>query len=277
VAPLCARCAHLFDTAALPLTAWIRSELGGLARRHGIEVVELLATCENNPNALARHRFCDRAIELWETSGCQDVIEAAAGRLLLDQRTRLPFLRLPGSSQDLAVFSFAAANVAAGDPVAKALLRTGFRDAPQTNFRASLFCYEREIREPRFAPRLRLNDGSVVRGRRTVVPAERLRSCSRSSGAERFAFWAGLARQYNWPALVNARRGHGPSLLVARDSPIAVEALFHGIGEEPSPLIVEEFPGTPWLVNSTGGHHTIELAVPFVRSEHAWSIRQEES
>ena len=203
-------------------------------------------------------------------------MDSSSARIVVDPRTYHPFLRLPCSSNDIAVISFAAANIAPGDPFARALLRTGFRDMPHNNFRASQVCYDRELQAPAFAPRLRLSDNSVVRNRRTVLSEERIRRLAGSTGAARFALWSALARQYNWPPLVNTRRSGGPPLLVARDSPLAVEALLHGIGDEPGALIVEEFPGTPWLADSAGRHHAMELAIPFLCSEHAWSARSAE-
>lgn len=276
ITPLFARFAGLLDESGLPLTGWVRSRLEELGRRHDIQIVELLAPCEFNPNALARPRFCGTTIELWGACGSPDVMTTSSARIVFDHRTQNPFLRLRCSSHDIAVASFAAANIAAGDPVARALLRTGFRDLPHANFRSSQVCYDREIQEPAFAPRLRLRDGSLVRGRRTFVSEERLHPLLRSSGAGRFALWISLVHEYDWPLLVNARRNGGPALLVPTDSPIAVEALFHGMRNEPGPLLIEEFAGTPWLSDSAGRHYALELAVPFVCSEHWWSARNVE-
>jgi hypothetical protein len=56
---------------------------------------------------------------------------------------------------------------------------------------------------------------------------------------------------------------------VRRDSPLAVEAMLHGL-DDTAPLSVEEVPA-PLLRDACGRRYVAELAIPFTRLVHAWN------
>lgn len=68
-----------------------------------------------------------------------------------------------------------------------------------------------------------------------------------------------------------------PPLLMRRDSPLALEALFKSVRVGTQWLIVEECADVPWLKDVHDRHYLSEMAFPFQRSEHSWSHRSGQS
>jgi hypothetical protein len=275
VAPLYSRFVELFRMRPRrdPLFRWMRSELAALARGSTVQIAELLTPYEPSPNVLARPSFCRFAVELWGASNDPNVQGLSSAEVFYDTQTNQPYLRIPGIAAPVAVFSFAAANVGRGDAIVELLLETSFRDSYFANFRAALMCFEQERRIPMFSPRIRLPGGSVLRTRRTILSGNVLTELTEATQPERFHKWIALAQKHCWPALLSVRRDGGHSMLVRRDSPLGVAALLRGIGNGVQMLTVEEFSNKPWLVDANGQRHVVEVAIPFVRVQHAWSER----
>jgi hypothetical protein len=112
-----------------------------------------------------------------------------------------------------------------------------------------------------------------LRCRRTVLTGKRVNDLARTSVLNRYAEWQQLAEEHRWPELLIVQRDDEPGLLIHRSSPLALEAVFKGVRDHVSSLIIEELPGTPRLVGADGGHYMAELSLPFVRRTHCWSSR----
>jgi hypothetical protein len=93
--------------------------------------------------------------------------------------------------------------------------------------------------------------------------------------AKRFARWQDLAVHHEWPRLVLVRRG-GRGLVVPRDSALAVGAMLEGAAVEPF-VVVEELDDAAWLTCGDGHRHVAELAIGFVREQHAWQLATPEA
>ncbi len=277
VAPLYARYAGLWNRTPArprdPLYGWLRGALDDLAARHAIRLVELVGPHEANPNVLAHPPFPTGLVDLWSVTPRATSLRGA--RLFLDPTTARPFVRLRSDARPAVVCSFSSADHAAGDPFSALLLRTSFRDAPEAHFRASALAFACELSTARLSPRVRLPGGDVLRRRRTVLSGAALAELSQGSGPERYARWQRLVHEHGWPALVTVRRDGGPALPVPTASPLALEAVLRSVVDaEAQSLTIEEFGGTPWLVDAAGRHYLAELAVPFERTAHAWSARE---
>lgn len=256
------------------LHSWFQERLDCLATQHQIQVAELQSSFESNPNVLARPNFRLLPIELWGASA--DTPSLSGAEIFLDQKTQLPFLKLPSHPNPVAVFWFSSAAVNARDFICEQLLWTTFQDNPRAIFRAATRTMPIELTAPRFTPRVRLPKGAIVRPRRTVLTGQTLAELAKLPGTERFARWQQLASEHGWPMLLFLQIEGKPSLLVHRDSPLALESFFkNDVQENQRSLIVEELVNQPWLVNSKGQHYMAELALPFARTEHGWSLRRD--
>ncbi|WP_041233196.1 lantibiotic dehydratase [Cylindrospermum stagnale] len=266
------------------LHSWFQERLDCLATQHQIQIAELQSPFESNPNVLARPNFRILPLELWGASA--DTPALSGAEIFLDQKTQLPFLKLrsplagrsPSHPKPVAVFWFSSAAVNARDPICEQLLWTTFQDSPRAIFRAATRIMPMELTTPRFTPRVRLPKGAIVRPRRTVLTGQTLAELAKLPGTERFAKWQQLVSQHNWPMLLFLQIEGKPSLLVHRDSPLALESFFkNDVQENTRSLIVEELVNQPWLVDSKGQHYMAELALPFARTEHGWSLRRGDS
>ncbi len=276
VAPLYSRYAGLWNRTPArprdPLYGWLRGALDDLVARHAIRLVELVGPHEANPNVLAHPPFPAGPVDLWSVT--PRAASLCGARVFLDPTTARPLVRLGSGSRPAVVCSFSSADLAGGDPFAALLLRTSFRDAPEAHFRASALAFACELSTARLSPRVRLPGGDVLRRRRTVLSGAALAELSQGSAPERFARWQRLVHEHGWPELVTVRRDGGPALPVPTASPLALEAVFKSVVDaNAQTLTVEEFGGTPWLVDAAGRHFLVELAVPFERAAHAWSAR----
>ncbi|MBD2451007.1 lantibiotic dehydratase [Nostoc sp. FACHB-152] len=252
------------------LHSWFQERLEDLATQHQIQLAELQTPFERNPNVLARPNFGLLPIELWGASA--DTPSLADAKIFLDGKTQLPFLKLSSCANPVAVFWFSLAAIATFDPICEQLLWTTFQDNPMAVFRAATQPMQIELTTPRFTPRVRLPQDAILRPRRTVLSGEILAELAQIPAMERFAKWQQLAAEYNWPMLLNLQIAGQYSLLVNRDSPLALESFFKKNLQAQTPwLIVEELVNQPWLVDSQGQHYMAELALPFARTEHGWS------
>jgi len=257
------------------LTTWLSQSLSGLEAEHGIEMAELDAPFEPNPNALARPLLEFPLVDPWNTGRLQDAV-LIGGVIGIDASTRLPLLSLRGRPRPIAVFSFASAHLAAIDPVAGQLLETTFHEMTSGNFQALAAALPAEIDTPRYSPRIRLGSGAVIRRRRTVIDGRKLRQLAVRSPWQRYIHWQHLAAEHGWPELLSVSLAGRAPLPMRRSSPLALDALFKGIpdcGPEDC-LVVEELPALPWLKDAAGRHYVADLALPFARHEHGWSARR---
>ncbi|MEA5568476.1 lantibiotic dehydratase [Anabaena sp. UHCC 0399] len=257
------KCHHL-------LHSWFQERLEDLATQNQIQLAELQNPFERNPNVLARPNFGMLPIELWGAS--PDTPSLADAKIFLDAKTQLPFLKLSSCANPVAVFWFSLAAIATFDPICEQLLWTTFQDNPMAVFRAATQPMQIELTAPRFTPRVRLPQDATLRPRRTVLSGQILVELAQMPAMERFAKWQQLAADYSWPMLLNLQIAGQYSLLVHRDSPLALESFFKKNLPAQTPwLIVEELVNQPWLVDSQGQHYMAELALPFARREHGWS------
>src|SRR5262249_43524488 len=119
-----------------------------------------------------------------------------------------------------------------------------------------------------------LPSGDVVRPRRSILRADELEALLRAPAARRFALWQREARARGWAPLLSVQRGHGSPMLVPRDSPLAVEALFEGARDRVVHLTVDDANDETWLEDENGQRYKTEFAVPFARPRCAWDGEQ---
>ncbi|HIK07980.1 MAG TPA: lantibiotic dehydratase [Trichormus sp. M33_DOE_039] len=251
------------------LHPWFQEKLKDLATQHHIQVAELQTPFERNPNVLARPNFGMMPIELWGASA--DTPSLADAKIFIDFQTQLPFLKLRSLPKPVVVFWFSLGAIASSDPICEQLLWTTFQDNPMAIFRAATQPMQMELTAPRFTPRVRLPQNAILRPRRTVLSGQTLAELAQLPAMERFAKWQQLAAEYSWPILLNLQIAGQHSLLVHRDSPLALESFFKKDLQAQTPwLIVEELVNQPWLVDSQGEHYMAELALPFTRAQHGW-------
>lgn len=252
------------------LSIWFQHQLTQLAQQCHLAIAEIHSPFEANPNVLARPNFGIPSLNLWSTH--QDTLSTNEAKMGLDPISRLPCLKLPTLPQPVAVFWFSAANINATDPIAATLLYTSFQERPIAT-PASTVPVAIELESPRLTPRVCLPEGTVIRPRRTVFSGAKLQEMAQTLPVERYAQWQQLAIEQEWTELLTLQIDSEPPLLMRRDSPLALEALFKSVRDKTQWLIVEEFASVPWLTDSHGQHYLSEMAFPFQRSEHGWSCR----
>lgn len=248
------------------LSTWLSGQFEHIAATTRIDQAELLVPGQN-PNVLARPDLLPHAIDLWGSE--PGSLDARGAVLVTDGHA--PLLQLPGRPRPLAVHSLTAATVDPADHAQHLLLLSSLRTPPQIP-RGDRVAFHHELTGGHHSPRVRLRSGAVVRTRRTVLAGADLRSLLTTKSAARFARWQQLAAAREWPALLLVRRDDEPTLLVPRDSPLAIEALFEGAAACIH-LHVEEFVDAAWISDRHGQRYVAELALPFVRRTHVWSAR----
>jgi hypothetical protein len=114
-------------------------------------------------------------------------------------------------------------------------------------------------------PRVVIDGGVILTGERWTLDESivaRLASCR---GAARYALWRREAERMELPPLVHMRAGAiEPELLLATESPLAIECMFDAIGGRSCQLVFTELPGDPksWpLIDGRGQHYLSEIAV----------------
>lgn len=240
-------------------TAWLRLRLTRHGAAAGVALAQLRAPFEANPNVLAGEPLVDEFVAPWSAAAGA---RALAGAQLAAGGGQ-PRLWLAGDARPWEVLAGGAANLHAGDALARLLLVTGHHESPGRNQRAVMVPSAQEMAAERLAPRLRLAGGAVLRPRRAVIAAS-LAALRASHGAERFRLWQGLARRLDWPDWLQVSADGGEPLRMNRDSPLALEALFKGLGPGTAYLSVEEA-ASHGLAVPGGGRHLAELALPFSR------------
>ena len=116
-----------------------------------------------------------------------------------------------------------------------------------------------------------LPHGAVLRARRSVLAAD-LSRLLRARGSERFRAWQHYASELGWPEYLRVSAGTGEAMRMHRDSPLAVEALFKGIGRETPFVVVEEASPNQGLRVPGHGTHVAELALAFTRQLSASAV-----
>ena len=127
--------------------------------------------------------------------------------------------------------------------------------------------------QPDPSPALMFPSGDTVKMRRTVVHGAKLAEFVNAPDTNRSGSCCGqvFPLAAGWPAVVLVSRDGGAALPVVRDSPLAVEAILHGIRDSTGFLTIEEPEEPDWLVNDNGEAFAVEYIVPFQRRRHAWS------
>jgi hypothetical protein len=274
VSPLYARFAAALNPGGPPcddpLLRWIRASFARLEDRWRIEIAEIKAPGYSHPNLIAGPNFASKVVELWGATPGRLTVGGA--HVIVD--AGVPLLRLPGRPKPLLVFACTAADISRGDPFSQLLLLTSFRESPGAQFRAANLLFESEIARPRWAPRVRLPNGAIVRPRRTALCGDALTQLiGGRSPMVRYIAWQKLAARHRWPPLLALKRDGGSPLLIQRDSPLAVEAALTGAGPNTRLVVIEEFEAKPWLVGPKGEHFTSELAIPYERHNHLLASR----
>jgi hypothetical protein len=245
---------------------WYQASFAAAAAAAGIEMVEYVGPGEAMPNALARPRFVFPAWDRWGVRSSyrddQFTVHSCGPRSVA--------LASASGRTRVAIACFAPVNLGYSEPHLETLLLSSFREiatwlTPEMPVDAELF-------PPNPSPGLALPSGNVVKIRRTVLWGTELKELAAAApGAARFLLWLDLARKNSWPALVLVSRNGGAALPVVRDSPLAVEALLHGLSDGTRFLTVEEPDDREGLVDQNGEVYAVEYIVPFLRRSHAWS------
>ncbi|MEO8304973.1 MAG: lantibiotic dehydratase [Betaproteobacteria bacterium] len=255
-----ARFSDLLDDSSL--NEWIRAEFALTVANTGISLAELHAPFEANPNALARPSLLGDALDPWGAGS--DSLSLVGAKIRVHPPTGRLVLELAGAKRPWAVLTLGVANMRADDPLSQLLLCTGFHEFPSRRQRAVDIPTASEVANPRFAPRVMLPHGAVLRGRRSVL-TEYLPHLLRTRGSERFRAWQQYAHELGWPEHLRVSAGTGEGMRIHRDSPIAVEAFFKGIGIETPFIVIEEASADHGLRVPGHGTHVAELALPFAR------------
>ncbi|HET9955217.1 MAG TPA: lantibiotic dehydratase, partial [Polyangiaceae bacterium] len=239
-----------------PFYGWFTLQLAEISHRTGLVLCELLNPCEANPNALVRPRYTEQCVSVWG---------AVAGELglfraetFVDSRSRTLLLGTAPQTQPAAVLSFASANLGYRDPVCQALLFTGFRAGRLAHLRAESMSFSIELESGRPSPEIKTPQGHVIRDRRTVVSGADLTQLIEASPELRFVRWQKLARRHGWAAMLHVARDFETPLLVPRDCPIALQALFEGASHV-SALVVEERADQAFLEDDHGRRYITQF------------------
>jgi thiopeptide-type bacteriocin biosynthesis protein len=265
VAPICARYQGMIGDSII---AWHRASVDKIERQCGVDIGDLLADA-TSANTLARPTFTARAFDLWgATPGASSML---GSELVCDPASGGLVLRVPSFGRPVVVSPFSSSDVAA-DALAATLVRSSFRDAPGAQFHAAALPVASELETPRFRPRVTLPCSAVIRPRRVVIAGAELDAFLVTTGARRYAAWCRLAVLHDWPPYVTVQRDHGAMVAMPTTSPLALEAVFEGARGHVERLLVQEL-DEPWVMLPDGRRHVVELAVPFARARHAWSVR----
>ncbi|GAA2767622.1 hypothetical protein GCM10010103_66640 [Streptomyces paradoxus] len=249
------------------LHGWYRRSLTRVAREADIEVVEYVGPCEAMPNMLARPRFPFRQWDRWGTTSSYRADQLSV--VLVADDPPIVVATAPEQACGMAICCFSPANIGYSEPHLEALLLSSFRDTP--DWFAPELPTEAELAQPSPSPALLLPSGNCVKPRRTVIHGATLTELVLARRSRRFLLWQDLARRHAWPELLLVSRDAGSPVLITRDSPLAVEAMMHGLSDRTGFLCVEEPGDHMQLFNDEGEAFTVEFIVPFLRRRHAWS------
>lgn len=244
-----------------PLGGWLRDRHRAVAERTGVDFAVLLYD-HATPNVLAQPELVGEVLDPWGLAPGR--LPDRGLRMLVDPERGWPVVSIPGRSRPVVVIVPTTATPPSDDPCVHALLLSSLHVPPMLPPGARAARAEDED-APRLRPRLRLDDGSVIRPRSTEVVGETLASLTAVAGAARFARWQQLAASHGWPRRLLVSRDGGPALLVDRDGPLAIEAAFEGSAGARR-LHVEEFVRDAWIGDDDDDRRYVaDLVLPFVR------------
>ncbi|MSR13213.1 MAG: hypothetical protein EXR86_01325 [Gammaproteobacteria bacterium] len=244
---------------------WLRAAFAKSSRDSGIALMGFRAPFETNPNALASPALFNSTVAPWAADFSRSLRGA---RLIAHEPSGQPVVRFPNDGHAWSVLALGTANLQENDVLAEVLLWTGFRDSPRRAQRAIDVLTAGELTTPRFTPRVDLPGGVVLCPRRSVIAAD-LAGLRARRGVARFWYWQQLAAKFDWPPQLEVATDRGGTLLVCRDSPLAVEALCKGLNTEIRYLTVQEAPSNAGLPLPGSGSHRVELAFPFLRQSRS--------
>ncbi|MFO0552967.1 MAG: lantibiotic dehydratase [Polyangiaceae bacterium] len=258
---------------AASLERWFSGAHRAIERDTGVELVEL-AHDHDTPNVLARPALFSGVVDVWGTrsfaTGRGREIAAEGIKLAVESReSGRSLLARDASGRAMSVLAPTAAVVDPRDEASHALLATSGR-LPAALAYSTPPVFECELEAPTFTNRATLRGGATTRARRTLLHGGALAQLLEVTGAQRFARWQALAESLGWPELLVAQRDDGPPLLVARDSTLAVEALFEGAAST-RVLRVEEPQIGAWLKGERCERYACELVLPLLWKQHRWS------
>jgi lantibiotic biosynthesis dehydratase-like protein len=251
------------------LSRWFQRSLFELEAASGVTLAELVAPLEHRPNALTRPRFTRAVVCPWTVEA--DEISLRDARLCPPGDSQHAYLLETPDGRRAAVLSLASANLFSNDPLAEALLFTSFRSIPRWIFSIHNIPFARELAAPQLAPAVALASGTSLMRSRLVLTGTELRRFLDCAPAERFVRWQQLAAEWRFPPLLSARRDQEQPLLVARDSPLALEVLFDAAARRSTHIILEALPDEGWLRDDEGKRYLCEIAVPFLWRDNAWT------
>lgn len=262
-APTVTHARHAYHLAARGdvLLPWFRAAYRDLARRDGVEAVDLVCRTEGSPNVQARPCYVDALLDPWAATAEGPGVDAlrvvqgpTAGALLLAHGTRR-----------LAAHVLTPMVVPASDVITRRLMATSFDDRSTE---------PAAVPEAEARPDAALDpaDDALPRPRATTLTAAEAEHLLAVRGAARFVRWQELVRRHGWSRWVRVSCGARPSLLVPTDGPLALEAVLEGAGagQERPAIVVEEVLDGAWLPGPSG-HHLVELVLPVRRRRSAWT------
>ncbi|HEY2510397.1 MAG TPA: thiopeptide-type bacteriocin biosynthesis protein [Polyangiaceae bacterium] len=259
--PTATHARHAYHLAPLgdSLLPWIRAAIVDLEASCGVALADLIHDPPPSPNVLARPVYGDVLVDPWGHAPGALPLEGA--RLLPGPNDGAVLLEAAGRRVSAQVWT--AAMLPRTDAFTQRVLATGFnRDAltgPPTAAASGRRC---------------LPDGTVLTPCLVVLAPDETAALLETRGAARFRVWQRLARERVFPPLVRVTAGDASPLLVPRDSPLAVEALFEGLGAEASEagarIAIEEVVEDGWL-EGPSGHHLVELVLPVRRRRHLFA------
>lgn len=252
---------HLADRGD-PLLPWFRAAYRDLARRDGVEAVDLVCATEGSPNVQARPCYVEATLDPWGAASEGPGIEA----LKVVQGPTPGALLLAHGSRRLAAHVFTPLVIPPSDVITHRLMTTSFDDRS-----AEPTADPDHQAEP--AAEHDGSDAALPRPRRARLAPAEAEHLLAVRGAARFVRFQELVRRHAWPRWVRVFCGTRPGLLVPTDGPLALEAVFEGAGtgDRLPEIEVEEVLDGAWLPGPAG-HHFVELVLPVRRHGSAWTV-----
>jgi hypothetical protein len=245
---------HLADRGDV-LLPWFQTAYRDIARRDGIEAIDLVCVTEASPNLQARPRYVEPVLDPWSASA-----EALrVDELYVTEGPAAGALLLAHGGRRFAAHVFTPLAIPGSDVITQRLMATSFDDRSAEATTGST-----EADDER-------NDSVMRRPRQTRLSDAETGHLLAVRGPARFVRWQELVRKHDWPRWVRVQCGTKPALLVPTDGPLPLEAAFEGVGagaKQPE-IIVEEVLDGAWLPGPEG-HHFVELVLPVRRARSAW-------
>ncbi|MCA9688682.1 MAG: lantibiotic dehydratase, partial [Myxococcales bacterium] len=258
-----------------PLTDWVSTTLTQLEQACGVSCVELAHPHVGSPNVLARPDYGCARVNPWGADA--GALDCAGARLVDGPQPGAPLVEL-ADGRRLAVHVFTATGVPRGDYVTERMLVSTFYTLAALP-PADRLAFAFELSSRTASPRVTLPSGASIRAGRVILADHEARALCEARGARRYLVWQTLARRHGFAPLARITCGRAPSLLVPRDSALALEAAMEGVrgvDGEPPRIVVEEVVEDAWVSVEGGARHIAELVLPFVRARHLWQRPQAE-